>query len=159
MIGALWATGVTAEILLLTQMRRLARELRPDIIMAIGATGAALRWLLVSTAPPLGVLFFVQMLHAFSFAATYIGAIEFIDRAVPNQLANTAMTLNSTLGVGAITGVATVAAGYLYDGRGASAAYLLMAAMAAASALIALALLRVWRGGTLFELGGDRVTS
>lgn len=158
-IGVLWATGVTAEILLLTQMRRLAREVRPDLIMAIGATGAAIRWMLISTGPSLPVLFAVQTLHALSFAATYIGAIEFIDRAVPRGLANTAMTLNSTLGVGAITGVATVAAGYLYEGRGAGAAYLLMAAMATASALLALSLLRVWRGKALFELGGVRPTS
>lgn len=158
-IGILWATGVTAEILLLTQMRRLARELRPDLIMAIGATGAALRWLLISSEPSLPVLFAVQTLHALSFAATYIGAIEFIDRAVPKGLANTAMTLNSTLGVGAITGVATVAAGYLYEWRGAGAAYLLMAAMATASALLALSLLRVWRGNALFELAGISPTS
>lgn len=158
-IGVLWATGVTAEVLLLAQMRRLARELRPDIIMAIGATGAALRWLLISTGPPLPVLFVIQTLHALSFAATYIGAIEFIDRAVPKQLANTAMTLNSTLGVGAITGVATIACGYLYDWRGATAGYLLMAAMAGTGALLALSLLRFWRGGALFELGRVSATS
>ncbi len=149
-IGLLWATGVTAEILLLTQMRALMRRIRPDTLMAIGAAGAALRWALTATEPPLLLLFAVQTMHALSFAATYMGAIEFIDRAVPKQLANTAMTLNSTAGVGAITGVATIAAGYVYAWQGAEAAYFLMSLMAAVACALALYLARLWKGGPLF---------
>jgi len=152
-IGLLWATGVTAEILLLTQMRALGRRIRPDLLMAIGAAGAALRWALTAAQPPLGLLFAVQTLHALSFAATYMGAIEFIDRAVPKHLANTAMTLNSTAGVGAITGVATIAAGYVYAWQGADAAYFLMSAMSAIACALAFFLSRLWKGGALFAAG------
>lgn len=150
-VGALWATGVVAEIFLLTRMRGLARRLDPASLIALGSAGAALRWALTATSPPLAALFLVQTLHAFTFAAAYIGAIEFIDRAVPKRLVNTAMTINSTAGVGALTGIATVAAGYLYDASGAGAAYLMMAAMGACGLALALLLKRLWDGGRLFE--------
>jgi len=92
----------------------------------------------------------VQMLHALSFSATHIGTIEFIDRAAPKRLVTTAMTLHSTAGVGALTGLATIAAGYVFQAYGAGAAYLLMAAIAATGAALALLLSRRWKGEALF---------
>lgn len=154
LIGILWATGVIAEIFVLTRMRGIAGRLRPDILMAIGAGGAALRWTVMAFGPPLPLLFLVQTLHACSFAAAYMGAVEFIDRAVPRRLVTTAMTLNSTAGVGAITGLAMVAAGYLYEASGAFGGYLLMAGMAALGCLIAVALTRRWDGKVLFGTDG-----
>lgn len=149
-IGALWATGVIAEILLLTRARSLVARLRPDLLIALGASGAALRWLFTAGDPVLPLLFAVQTLHALSFSATHIGTIEFIDRAAPKRLVTTAMTLHSTAGVGALTGLATVAAGYVFQAYGAGAAYLLMAAIAAAGAALALLLSRRWKGEALF---------
>ncbi|MEX0645100.1 MAG: hypothetical protein WD076_07310, partial [Parvularculaceae bacterium] len=73
--------------------------------------------------------------------------------AVPKQFANTAMTLNSTAGVGAITGLATIAAGYVYAWQGADAAYFLMMAMSAAACALALYLARLWKGGPLVAPG------
>lgn len=150
-IGALWAAGVIAEIVLLTRMKGLVRRLGPQRLMMIGAAGATVRWLATAAEPPLAILFLVQTLHALSFAATYMGMIEFIDRAVPARLVNTAMAVNSTAGVGAMTGLATVSAGFLFQSQGASAAWLLMAAMASAGFACAFALSRVWKGERLFE--------
>lgn len=150
-IGALWATGVIAEILLLTRARGLVARLRPDLLIAVGASGAAIRWLFTAGDPVLPLLFAVQMLHALSFSATHIGTIEFIDRATPKRLVTTAMTLHSTTGVGALTGLATIAAGYVFEADGAAAAYLLMAAIAATGAGLALVLSRRWKGEALFD--------
>ncbi|MEQ8179919.1 MAG: MFS transporter [Amphiplicatus sp.] len=149
-IGALWATGVVAEILLLTRARSLVSRLRPDLLIALGAGGAAARWLFTAGDPVLPLLFAVQMFHALSFSATHIGTIEFIDRAAPKRLVTTAMTLHSTAGVGALTGLATIAAGYVFQAYGAGAAYLLMAAIAATGAALALLLSRRWKGEALF---------
>lgn len=150
-IGALWATGVVAEIIVLTRARGLAKRFGPAMLLALGAGAAALRWTVTALEPPLAVLFFVQLLHAFTFAAAYLGTIEFLDRAAPLRLVNTGMTLMSTTGVGAVTGLATVIAGYVWRDHGATPAYLMMAAMGAAALLAALALRRVWDGGRLFE--------
>lgn len=150
-IGCLWATGVVAEIFLLTRARGLARRLGPAKLLALGGAAAVLRWTVIAAEPPLPLLFIVQTLHAGTFACAYLGAIEFLDRAAPLRLVNTGMTLMSTTGVGAVTGLATVVAGFVWNGYGAGPAYLMMAAMGAAAFVAALLLMRLWDGGKLFE--------
>ena len=141
-VGFLWAVGVVAEIFVLTQVRGLVRRLGPETLIVIGGLGAAARWTLTGIEPPLLLLFAVQTLHAVSFAAAYLGAVEYVDRAIPKHLTNTAMTLMSTTGVGAITGLATVACGYLYEAGGAPAIYALTAAMGGCGAVGGLLMLR-----------------
>ena len=150
-IGALWATGVAAEIFVLLAARDVVRRRSPALLLALGAGAAAVRWAITAAEPPLALLFLIQTLHAFTFAAAYLGAVEFIDRAAPVRLVNTAMTLMSATGVGAVTGLATAAAGFVWAGAGAAAAYLMMSAMGAAALLLALLIGRQWRGGKLFE--------
>ncbi|MEO1136469.1 MAG: MFS transporter [Pseudomonadota bacterium] len=134
-IGALWATGVVAEIFVLTRARGLARRFGPAFLLGLGAGAAAFRWTITAFEPPLAVLFPIQLLHALTFAAAYLGTIEFLDRAAPLRLVNTGMTLMSTTGVGAITGLATVIAGFVWNAQGAAPAYLMMAAMGAGALL------------------------
>ncbi len=150
-IGALWATGVIAEIVVLLGARRLARRCSPMLLLAVAAAAATLRWMITASEPPLGVLFLIQMMHAFTFAAAYLGAIEFIDRAVPLRLVNTAMTLMSATGVGAMTGIASVIAGFVWTDFGPGAAYLMMAGMGAIALGLSLLAARRWHGGALFE--------
>lgn len=145
-IGFLWAAGVVAEIVALTKVRAVLRRLPPTALIAIGGAGAASRWALTGAEPPLPALFLIQMMHALSFAATYVGSLEFVTRVAPPRLANTAMTAMSTLGVGAATGLLTVAAGAVYAGGGGPATYLLMTAAAAAGAVGAIFLRRLSRG-------------
>lgn len=150
-IGFLWATGVMAEIFLLTRARGLARKFEPATLLAIGAAAAALRWAITAMEPALWILFVVQALHALTFAAAYLGAVEFLDRAAPLRLVNTGMTLMSTTGVGAITGLATVIAGFVWSAYGPAAAYFMMSSMGAGAFVIAIVVGRLWRGGRLFE--------
>ena len=150
-IGCLWATGVTAEIFLLTRARGLARRLGPVRLLAIGAGAAVVRWSVVAIEPPLPVLFLVQTLHAGTFACAYLGSIEFLDRAAPLRLVNTGMTLMSTTGVGAVTGLATVLAGFVWNSYGPMPAYLMMAAMGLCALSAAFALKQVWNGGKILD--------
>ncbi len=150
-IGCLWATGVIAEIILLTRARGLARRFGPATLLAIAGAAAALRWAVVAAEPPLPVLFLVQTLHAGTFACAYLGMIEFLDRASPLRLVNTGMTLMSTTGVGAVTGIATIIGGFVWNAYGPAPAYLMMAAMGVVAFLAALALPRLWDGGKMFD--------
>lgn len=150
-IGMLWAVAVAAEIILLTSARGFIRRFGASALLALGAAGAAVRWTITAMEPPLAVLFFVQIMHALTFAAAYLGAIEFLDRAAPLRLINTGMTLMSTTGVGAITGIATVAAGYVWGAYGAAAAYGMMALMGGIALIAAFVMSRLWDGGRLFE--------
>ncbi len=150
-IGFLWATGVVAEIVLLTRARGLAKRFSPAMLLAIGGGVAAVRWTLTALEPALWILFLIQITHALTYAATYLASIEFLDRAVPVRLINTAMTLGSTVGVGAITGVVTIFAGFIWNEYGAAPSYLLMAAMGACAFVVALVVAKIWDGGRVIE--------
>jgi len=150
-IGCLWAIAVVAEILILTRARGLVRRLGPVNLLAIAGAAALARWIVIAFEPPLAILFLVQTLHAATFAFAYLGAIEFLDRAAPLRLVNTGMTLMSTTGVGAVTGLATVAAGFVWNAYGPGPAYLMMAGMGAAAIAAAYLMKRTWDGGKLFE--------
>ena len=150
-IGCLWATGVTAEIIVLTRARGLAHRFAPSMLLALAGAAAAVRWTITALEPPLWVLFLTQVLHAFTFAAAYLGAIEFLDRAAPTRLVTTGMTVMSATGVGAITGLATVVSGYVWNAAGPSSAYFMMAAMGAGAFVIALLVARLWDGGRIIE--------
>jgi PPP family 3-phenylpropionic acid transporter len=143
LIGALWGLGVTAEVALFALSGRLPGWLSPTAMLAIGGTGAVVRWTAMAFDPPTALLPPLQLLHAGSFAATHLGMMGFMARAVPRELAATAQGLVSTWS-GIVNAAATFASGYVYAATG-SLAYLLMASMAAVGFAGALYAGRVWR--------------
>ncbi|MDX2300795.1 MAG: MFS transporter [Xanthomonadaceae bacterium] len=146
-IGLLWATGTFCEIFILARGRALARRFGPVGLIAAGGAASVLRWTATAFAPPLPILFLVQALHALTFGAAFLGAVEFIARATPERLGNTAITLMSSTGVGLATAAAAFAGGLLYQWGGPAPMYALMAGCGAASALCAWALSRAWVAG------------
>ena len=150
-IGWFWATGVIAEIFILTRARAFMRQLHPADLLMLGAGAAVIRWAIVAIAPPLWVLFATQLLHAFTFAAAYLGALEFVMRAVPARLVNTGMTLMSATGIGALTGLATFASGYVWQIAGPTSAYLMMSAMGVGALVASFILRQTWDTKRIFE--------
>jgi PPP family 3-phenylpropionic acid transporter len=129
-IGLLWGLGVVAEIVLFALSTRLPPYLGPIALLTIGSAGAAIRWIAMALDPPFAVLPVLQVLHAASFGATHLGAMAFLARAVPRDLAATAQGAISTAS-GIVMAVATGLSGLLYA-RAGGLAYLAMAAMALA---------------------------
>jgi len=136
LIGALWGLGVAAEVLLFAVSGRLPAWLTPTALLAVGGAGAVIRWTAMAFDPPIALLPVLQLLHACSFAATHLGMMGFMARAVPRELAATAQGFVSTWS-GIVNASATFASGYVYAATG-SLAYLLMAAMALIGLLSAL---------------------
>jgi len=135
-IGALWGLGVAAEVALFAVSARLPARLSPALLMAIGGTGAIVRWTAMAFNPPLAVLPVLQLLHGCSFGATHLGLMGFMARGVPRELAATGQGLIAT-GSGLVNASATFVSGLVYAALG-SLAYLLMAGMALAGVLGAL---------------------
>jgi PPP family 3-phenylpropionic acid transporter len=129
-IGALWGLGVAAEVALLAVSGRLPPWLGPAALLVIGSTGALIRWTAMAFDPPAALLPVLQLLHAGSFAATHLGLMGFMARAVPRELAATAQGFVATWS-GLVNASATFVSGYIYAASG-SRAYLVMAAMALA---------------------------
>lgn len=127
-IAALWGLGVAAEVALFAVSGRL--KLSPTALMLIGASGAALRWGMMAINPAAVVLPFLQLLHALSFGATYLGALSYVAaRAGPGQAATAQSHL--AVAVSVAGGVTSAISGVLYSNFG-SGSYAIMASAAIA---------------------------
>ncbi|MBX6426596.1 MAG: MFS transporter [Variibacter sp.] len=142
-IGALWAVGVLAEIVLFAWSARLPASISSPLPMLIlGAAGGAVRWAGMALDPAPAWLPWLQGLHGLSFGAAHLGAVQFVARAAaPGRAASAQGSLAWVNGL-AMAG-ATAASGLLYEAFGA-AAYAAMAALAAAGGACALL---AWRIG------------
>jgi hypothetical protein len=80
-IGALWALGVLAEIVLFAVSARL--PIAPTALILIGAANAVIRWGAMALAPPAAALPALQCLHALSFGATHLGALGLKEKEIP----------------------------------------------------------------------------
>ncbi|MCR9128568.1 MAG: MFS transporter [Alphaproteobacteria bacterium] len=117
-VGALWATGVAAEIVFFQLSARQLSHISPPMLMALGGAAAVVRWIALAFGPPLPVLFALQLLHAFSFGATYLGFLRYATAHAPSRYAATAQAVNSALGGGLVLAAATYASGFAYSALG-----------------------------------------
>jgi PPP family 3-phenylpropionic acid transporter len=124
-IAALWALGVIAEIVLFALSGRLPPFFQPVTLLMIGATGGALRWAAMALDPPGFALPWLQLLHALSFGATHLGALNFVARHAPVGQSATAQGYLA-VALGATLAAATGLSGWLYGAFG-SRAYAAMA--------------------------------
>lgn len=129
-IGCLWAEGVLAEVLLFWQGRRLLARLGPIGLMALGGAAGIVRWGIAGLVVSLSATAALQLLHALTFGATYLGAMHFLSRRVPPSAAASAQTLFAAASSGLGGGLVMAAAGTLYAAYG-GRAYLAMAALSA----------------------------
>jgi MFS transporter, PPP family, 3-phenylpropionic acid transporter len=130
-IGWLWAEGVLAEILLFWQGRRLLARLGPIGLMLLGGVAGILRWSLAGALTWLPFIAAIQLLHAFTFGASHLGAMHFLSRTVPPSAAAGAQSLYAALSSGLGSGLVMVIAGALYSTFG-GGAYSFMAVLSAA---------------------------
>ncbi len=135
-IGALWAEGVIAEILLFALGDRIVRRLHPAWLLVLGGLAGALRWTTLAMTDTLPVIVVVQALHAFSFGAAHLAAIHFIARTVPPHLSASAQSLYSGVVMGLGLGILLLLSGWLYEAY-AGAAYHAMSVCALLGSLCA----------------------
>jgi PPP family 3-phenylpropionic acid transporter len=129
-IGCLWAEGVLAEIVLFWQGSRLLARLGPLGLMVVGGAAGILRWGLAGLVPGLLPAAALQLLHALTFGATHLGAMNFLSRTVPPGAAASAQALYSGTSAGIGSGIVMLGAGALYASYG-GRAYLFMALLSA----------------------------
>ena len=131
MTGLLWGVGVAAEVVFMWFMEPWRRRVGPRNLLVLGGAAAIVRWTALAFAPPLWLIFPLQMLHVLTYAATFLASLQLIERLSTPRNASAAQALNSALSGGVLMGVATMASGPLFDRFGAQG-YYLMAAMSAA---------------------------
>lgn len=129
--GVLWGVGVAAEVLFMWFMEPWRRRIGPRNLLVLGGAAAMVRWTVLAFAPPLWMIFPLQILHVLTYAATFLASLQLVERLSTPQNASAAQALNSALSSGMLMGLATMASGPLFDSFGAQG-YFLMTAMCAA---------------------------
>jgi len=118
-VGLLWATGVGAEIVFLAFSGRLLNRLSPAMMLSLGGAASILRWLALAVSPPLWLLFPLQLLHALTFSATYLGFLRYAADNSPQRFASMAQAINSAFSGGLILALAAYASGFAFKAFGA----------------------------------------
>jgi len=139
LIGALWAEGVVAEVVLFACSARLVRLFGPIGLLWLAAIAGLIRWSVLGTTTALPLLIAVQGLHAFTFGAVHIAAMHHIAATVPASHGATAQSLYSSTAQGCIMAVSMLASGWLYGQFGGSA-FFAMAVISAGGGLLAVPL-------------------
>jgi PPP family 3-phenylpropionic acid transporter len=119
-IAALWALGVVAEIVLFAAQGRLPPAVTPVMLIVLGGTGGALRWLAMAFDPPAAALPVLQLLHGLSFGATHLGSLGLLVKIAPEGRAATAQGYYA-IGLGAVMAAMMSLSGWLYAAYGAAA--------------------------------------
>ena len=135
-IGPLWAVGVISEVALFALGNRVVDRLGIAGLIALGASAAMLRWAGTALTTDLWLLAPVQMLHGFTFAATHLGGMIYLQRHIPPEISATAQGLYSSIAMGGALGLVLLASGPLYDRFGGDA-FWFMAVLSACSLLLA----------------------
>lgn len=118
LIGALWATGVVAEIVLFLWGKAWVARLGPVALSLIAAVCGVIRWGATTLTTDPWLLFPLQILHAGTFGAQHLAAMQVLGRIVPPHMAGTAQTVHAALGPGFSVGVLVLACGPLYAAFG-----------------------------------------
>jgi PPP family 3-phenylpropionic acid transporter len=139
--GALWATGILADVVFLWFMGSIRSRIGPTRLLTLGGMGALARWNGFALSPPLPVLFGLQILHALSFTATYLASVQLVHRLARDQRGLAAQAMNWALSSGLCAGLGTLGAGPLYAALGVHG-YWVMCAVAGVGLVLALVLER-----------------
>ncbi len=140
-IGVLWALGVVAEIMVFLYIQKILQHYSLRQVWLFSIAVAVLRWLLIGLFPEyLAILVFAQLLHAFSFGAYHVSAIQLVHRYFRGKLQHRGQALYSSMSFGVGGAAGSLAAGYLWQWRGATFTFMLMAALALAALLLGLLL-------------------
>lgn len=135
-IGLLWSEGVIAEIVLFAVSGRVVRRCGPTGLLVLAGLGGVVRWTVLGLTTELSALAAVQGLHAATFGCAHLGAMHFIQRAVPAGLSARAQGIYAAVAMGVAPGLMSPLTGRLYESLGGHA-FLVMAGLSALMALAA----------------------
>ena len=147
-ISLLWGESVAVEILLMMVSGRLMQRIGVTGPIALGLACGIVRWTGMAFTTELPALVVLQALHAGTFAACHLGAMAFIQRALPSSGTALGQSIYYALGTGATQAVIYQFAGLLYARYG-QHAFLGMTAISAVGLVAILLLMRRWKGEPL----------
>ena len=149
-ISLLWAESVAIEIVLMLFGGWMLKQLGPCGLIGLGLAAGVVRWTAMAFTTDLAALVALQALHACTFAACHLGAMAFLQRALPANGAALGQSLYYALGTGATQALVFQFSGQLYSEFG-QRAFLGMVVVSAVGMTALILLVRRWHGGLLVE--------
>ena len=142
--GNLWSIGVIAEVGFLIFLAGWTEKFAPETLILVGAVSAVIRWTALAMLPPVWALYGLQIMHAGTFAATFLGAMRMIQGIHGDERTPTAQMIYMALASAPAQAVTTLMSGELYEylqptGR-AALGYLAMTAVALIGLVLAILL-------------------
>jgi len=132
-VGALWALGVMAEILVFLGMPRLLKRFALRDILIVAFACATLRFALTGWGvASLALLAFAQLLHGVTFGAHHAASIAAVNRWFPGRLQARGQALYGSLSFGAGGMLGGLISGYTWDTIGSAWTFTLGSAFAVA---------------------------
>jgi PPP family 3-phenylpropionic acid transporter len=147
-ISALWGESVAVEILMMLGSGWMLKRLGVCGLIGFGLCCGVVRWTGMAFTTAVPALIVLQALHAGTFAASHLGAMAFIQRALPASGAALGQSIYYALGTGLTQAVIYQFAGLLYTHYG-QLAFLGMTVISLAGLLCIFTLSRLWRGELL----------
>ncbi|MCH9673097.1 MAG: MFS transporter [Gammaproteobacteria bacterium] len=132
LIGALWALGVVAEVLIFWLMPKLLKRWGAGLLFVGCFVLTTLRWFMLGYFVDwFAVVVVAQAMHAASYGVHHAVAILLIHRAFHTNLRGRGQALYSSLTYAAGTAVGSLISGYVWEAFGARHAFTVAAAMSA----------------------------
>ena len=105
-VGLLWAFAVLCEVLMLSRMDGLVKLVGTEAVLYSSLAVAAARWLLIGSVSSVVWLTFGQALHAVTYAAFHVAAIQVVYRMFSDgqQARGQALYSGMTFGLGLFVG-------------------------------------------------------
>lgn len=147
-IGALWAEGVIAEVLLFWFAGGIALRIGAARALLLAGVAGIARWAITAATVALPALIAAQALHALTFGLAHLAVMAFIARAVPESISATAQSLYSGMVMGLAMAIAMPVSGALYSIEP-SYAFAAMAGLCLLGVGAAALVPRVWSDGRL----------
>jgi PPP family 3-phenylpropionic acid transporter len=147
-ISSLWGESVAVEILLMMASGWLMKRIGVTGLIGLGLACGLVRWTGMAFTTALPALVILQALHAGTFAACHLGAMAFIQRALPSSGTALGQSIYYALGTGATQAVIYQFAGLLHARFG-QHAFLGMTVISALGLVALITLARRWDGGLL----------
>ncbi len=147
-ISLLWGESVAVEILLMLVSGWLLKRIGVCGMIGLGLACGIVRWTGMAFTTELPALVVLQALHAGTFAACHLGAMAFIQRALPPSGVALGQSIYYAIGTGATQAVIFQFAGVLYARYG-QHAFLGMTVISAIGLVAIVMLARRWNGGLL----------
>jgi MFS transporter, PPP family, 3-phenylpropionic acid transporter len=144
-ISLLWGESVAVEILMMMASGWLLQRIGVTGLIGLGLACGVVRWTGMAFTTALPALIVLQALHAGTFAACHLGAMAFIQRALPPSGAALGQSIYYALGTGATQAAIYQFAGLLYARYG-QHAFLGMTAISAVGLVAIVMLSRRWNG-------------